>query len=1020
MKKFLKIAGISFGSLLVIMFAAPFLFKDKIKGVIDEQIKKNVNGNVWYDANSFSLSLFTHFPNLTVSISDIGLTSNVEAFKDDTLFAAKNFSLALNLMSVVSGDQIKINGVYLDKPYVLTKYDRAGNFSWDITFPDTTAAAPTPEEPSAPLNIKVSKWAITDGHIIYEDQTMPMYMEMQGFNHEGSGDMAADVFDLVTKTSIEKTVVDFDGTRYMNGTKVTADATMNIDLKNSVYTFKENEFGVNDFKFGFDGKVEMPADDIKMDLTYKAHETDFKNVLSLVPAIYAKDFESIKTEGTLGFDGFAKGVYNDKSLPAFELNFFVNNGFFQYPSLPESVKNINIDLHVANKDGVVEHTLVNLKKFHMELGKNPIDAKFVMDGMAPYKLDANLLAKFKLEDIQKFYPVDGTDMRGNFAADIKVKGVYDEATKKMPTVNATTSLDNGYVKSTQFPEAIKDFSFKSTVISNGDMPTSTLNLEYFKFLLDGEPFSMKAFVKNFDDPNYDVNVKGKIDLTKMTKIYPIENTTLSGIILADLSTKGVLSEVQNGVYTNTQTSGTMDIDNMNYISSVDLPQGFKITKGQLSLTPQSFTIAQMDGFAGKSDYSVTGVVSNYMGYLFGGKDSLLHGKMNFDSKKFDANEWTAEDPNAPVPTADTASVAMEVIEIPYNIDFTFTSAIGSVLYDTYKMDDFKGMITVKESILSLKNIGFNMLDGAFLMSMTYNAQSLAKPLFDMNFGMKNVAFKEAYKTFNSVKKLAGVAQYMEGKMDMNVMMDGVLGQDMMPKYETVNGSGNVNTHGASLKGNPAMSAVSSVTKMKNLDPMNIGDILVKFKIIEGAVALDPFKFQSGDTKFAVNKALNKLNGDIDYDMQLNTPSGSMGSAAAGAMSNLVGQNVSMPKDVIIDYNLSGPSKKPAVKILKTNFGEVSKQGAVDAVKNSQQAQDAQAQIDQAKKDAELKAQQELDKQKAAAQAELDKQKAAAEAEAAKQKAAAEAEAQRKMDEAKKKADAEAKKKAADALKGVKF
>jgi F0F1-type ATP synthase membrane subunit b/b' len=290
----------------------------------------------------------------------------------------------------------------------------------------------------------------------------------------------------------------------------------------------------------------------------------------------------------------------------------------------------------------------------------------------------------------------------------------------------------------------------------------------------------------------------------------------------------------------------------------------------------------------------------------------------------------------------------------------------------------------------------------------------------MNFGMKNVAFKEAYKTFNSVKKLAGVAQYMEGKMDMNVVMDGVLGQDMMPKYETVNGSGNVSTHGASLKSNPAMSAVSSVTKLNNLDPMNIGDINVKFKIIEGAVALDPFKFQSGQTKFAVNKGINKLNGDIDYDMQLNTPSGAMGSAAAGAMSNLVGQNVAMPKDVIIDYNLSGPSKKPAVKILKTNFGEVSKQGAVDAVKNSQQAQDAQAQLDQAKKDAELKAQQELDKQKAAAQAELDKQKAAAEAEAAKQKAAAEAEAQRKIDEAKKKADAEAKKKAADALKGVKF
>ena len=81
MKKFLKISGISIGVLLLAMIALPFLFKDKIKGIIDEQIAKNINGKVWYNAESFSLSLFTHFPNLTVSLEDIGLMSNVKEFK---------------------------------------------------------------------------------------------------------------------------------------------------------------------------------------------------------------------------------------------------------------------------------------------------------------------------------------------------------------------------------------------------------------------------------------------------------------------------------------------------------------------------------------------------------------------------------------------------------------------------------------------------------------------------------------------------------------------------------------------------------------------------------------------------------------------------------------------------------------------------------------------------------------------------------------------------------------------------
>ena len=1011
MKKFLKISGISIGVLLLAMLILPFLFKDKIKGIIDEQIHKTINGKVWYNAESFSLSLFTHFPNLTVSIEDIGLMSNVYEFKEDTLFAAKEFSLTIDVMSVISGDQIKIKGVFLDQPKVVTIYDKSGKFSWDITFPDTTAQTPaTPEEPSA-LNIGIDKWEIKDGTIIYDDQTMPMYAELKHFDHQGSGDITADIYDIKTYTKSTNVLVEYDGTTYLNGQTVTADAAMNIDLGKSVYKFLENEFAVNDFKLGFDGVVEMPTDDIKMDVTYKAKETNFKNLLSLVPAIYNKDFESVKTDGTIGFDGYVKGIYNETTMPGFGLNMFIKNGFFQYPDLPDAVKNINMDLHVDDKDGIMDHTIVDLKKFHMEMGQNPIDARVLMNGMNPYDIDANILAKVKLEDVSKFYPIEGTTMKGLFGMDVKAKGKYSDSLKLMPMVTANMNLKDGYVKSADFPKPIENINVSAVATSDGNMKTSTFLLDYFKLLLDGEPFEMKAFVKNFDDPNYEATIKGIIDLAKMTKIYPIEGTTLTGRMNADMTTKGILSEVQAGNYVNTQTSGSLDIADLVY-KSTDLPQGYTMKKGLLTLTPERFNIATMQGMLGKSDYDITGYVSNYMGYMFGGKDTTIHGVMTMASKQFDVNEWMTDEP-ATTPATPAEEVPMEVVEVPKNIDFTFNAAMDKVLYSNMDMTNMKGAIIVKEGIVKMSNLNFNCIGGTFLLGGEYNTQDMSKPSFKMDMNMKDVAAKDAYKTFNSVKKMAPIANYVEGNINMAIIMDGLLDKEMMPVYSTLNGKGSLSSGSVKILSNPVLGTVSNLTKMKNLDPLEIKDLKINFKIENGALIVAPFNIASGETKLAVTKGENHLDGSVDYDMQLNTPSGALGNEANKALTSLVGTSaVSMPKNIIIDLNVKGPYDKTKVSIVKTNFGEVDKAALKDAaiseIKNSDQAKQVQAEVDKAKAQAE----EELQKQKAAAEAELKKQQDAINAEIKKQQDAANAEIAKQ----KKIAEDSAKKAAADALK----
>lgn len=159
--------------------------------------------------------------------------------------------------------------------------------------------------------------------------------------------------------------------------------------------------------------------------------------------------------------------------------------------------------------------------------------------------------------------------------------------------------------------------------------------------------------------------------------------------------------------------------------------------------------------------------------------------------------------------------------------------------------------------------------------------------------------------------------------------------------------------------------------------------------------------------------MNKLDGSVDYDMQLTTPSGALGNEANKALTGLVGNSaVTMPKDIIIDLNVKGPYDKTKVTITKTNFGEIDKTAVKDAaiseLKNSDQAKQAQAELDKAKAQTEA----EIEKQKQA----LEAQQKAAEDSLKKVYEAEKLKQQKILEQKKKAAEDSAKKAAANSLK----
>lgn len=951
--KFMKKALLIFLGLIVLIIAAlaiiPIFFKDEINAKIKAEINKSLDAKV--DYKDVGLTFFRNFPNLTITVDDVYMVGTKNGFKNDTLFSAGNFRAAVDVMSVISGDQIKVKGVYLEKPYILTRFLKDGRMSWDIA--KATPGDTAKQEPEQPSNFSlgIEEWKIDDGTIIYDDQSMPMYTELRHVNHKGQGEMVGDVFSILdSKTSSPEFYLSYDNVTYLNKHSLDADVKFSMDMKNAVYKLIDNHYKINDFKMKYDGEFVMPGNDINMKMKFSAEETDFKNLLSLVPAMYTKDFENIKTEGKIGFDGYCEGVFNETSMPGFGVNLVVNNAMFQYPNLTP-VNNIGVDMKVDCKDGNMNNLTVDLKKFNMDMGRNPVSATAFVKGIGPMDVNADVKATLDLADISKMYPIEGTDLKGIFNLVLHAKGTYDDANKLMPTVNAKMALANGYVKSKDVPFPLENMNLSAVANSDGSMQNSNLKVEGFKMVLNGEPFEMKAFVENFENIKYDVAMKGIIDLEKLTKIYPIEGMTLAGRINADIETKGLMSDVEAGKYEKTQTSGTMAISNFKYITA-DMP-AVTLSSANFSLTPEKMSIDNLDGFLGKSDINVKGYFANYMGYMFGKSgDTTIHGNMKLLSKKFDTNEWMPADEGTPA--TEGAEEPMTVFEVPRDIDFLFASDINKLLYDSMTMSNMTGNIIMKDGILKMDRLAFNALGGSFLTNGSYNTQNLKEPKFDFALNIKDMQLKEAYTNLSMVKKYAPVAKDMEGTCNTDLTVAGLLGQDMMPVYKTVNGAGKLFLGNAQIKGNKTLGSIGKLTGMKNLDPLAMKDVNVKFKITDGNLVVDPFDVKAGDAKMNIS-GKQSLEGNLDYLAKMEVPAGQLGSS----LNKLAGLGGSGSGNEIIkfDVKIGGTYNDPKVGLgnsTKEQAKEVVADKVKDEIKNNEDVKKAQEQVDKQKKEAEEK------------------------------------------------------------------
>lgn len=625
LKKVLKGIGITLLVLIALLIAIPYFFKGQIMAKLKTELNKNLNAKV--DFKDVDISLFRRFPRLAVALEELQITG-VNHFEGDTLLAVRRLDLAMNLMSAIKGDNIEIYNVVLQQPRIYATVDEEGRANWDITKPDTTTAAATPADTAkSEFALSLQQYSIEDATIKYTDRQGHMALSIEQLNHKGKGDFSQEQFTLQTTTTAESVSFAQGFIPYLLNAKAEILTDVKIDNKTSTYAFKTDKISVNNLKLATEGFIQLLTDSTyKMDIKYDAPSTDFKDILSLIPAIYSQDFASIKTSGSTSFNGFVKGTYTPQQLPAYGLHLTIKNGFFQYPDLPKPVKNIQLAVNVSNPDGIPDHTIIDVPQAHLEMDESPVDLRLmVKTPVSDLYLDAAAKGKLDLGKVAQFVKMEaGTKLSGLLDADLKARG-YMSAIEKQQYENFDASgnlaVKNLAYSSKDYPDGVKVSSLLMQFNpKNVTVPEFIGQYLGTNFTATGEVNNLLAYALRNDALNGRLALKAdNINLDKWMATGSTETTPAKP---ADTA-----ASVPFAVPNNLDFTIQAVADKVHY-DKVDLTQ----LSGTLLINDETVTMKDIKGNALQGSMQIDGTYST--------KESKLHPdiSLTYDVKELDIQQ----------------------------------------------------------------------------------------------------------------------------------------------------------------------------------------------------------------------------------------------------------------------------------------------------------------------------------------------------------------------------------------------
>ena len=548
----------------------------------------------------------------------------------------------------------------------------------------------------------------------------------------------------------------------------------------------------------------------------------------------------------------------------------------------------------------------------------PSDSMFFDLAFRSEKSDFATILALVPADYQKY--LDKADVKGSAEFKGSVKGLlYNET---YPAIDVLLSVSNASFKYQDLPEGVQDIQVSAQITKpEGDLNLLKVNVEKAHASIKNNPLDLRlAMSELMTDPYIDASFSGTIDFASLKQVIPIDSLDITGIMKAQLQLAGKMSSIEKKEYEKFQSNGEASLRNFR-IESNSLTRPVEISMAQLKANTKQISVDQFDGKIGQSDFSLRGIVSNYLAYVF--KNEVLKGDFSLKSSFMNFSELSNIQKPVKEPTdvalenksAQIASVALPdsvvAFQVPEKLDLSFQSTIQRAVYDKIPISNINGLVKVKDQHLDLNELTMDILQGKLTVNGSYTSNMECKPLFDFKMNLENVDLPSAFQSFSTFQRYMPIAGKSQGKISTQFGLSGVMNKKMNLVPTSLNGTGILNTQNLMIVDSPIFDQIRGIIKKEKLKNVKIDDFTAKFQFENGRLNLNPFKTTIADQQATIYgnlSAIREINLNLDFIVNRND----LGADINKGIDILPGsQNIKMVEASVI---LKGSITKPEVSL----------------------------------------------------------------------------------------------------------
>lgn len=928
MKRWIKIASITLGSLLALIIAIVSLTcyliftPARLTSIVNKVASQYLTCDM--QVGKIDLTLFSSFPNASLLLRDVALVNPCKGEVSDTVAAIQHCEAVLDIKDLLEENTITLRRLHLNggTANLLVKEDGSSNFM--VFAMDTTAVEDTTSTDLAIPNIDIQEITFNNIDITYRDEMAGLYTAIKNCNMALNGQWKEQQLKAAFQGSLNQIIAQLKGESPLNvtindlsvglngdviGNDGTANGTMRMggmsvampDI-NATLSTTEWQFNGNIKEQHLKANTSLKALPIQVNME---GESPIKTILSgaNLTAEAEAGGNTISLSPTLDLEGLSVWMDKEQMLNqahiAMQLPLLTDTALSQI-SFSEAKLSLNEYLVKLNGLVHIQDTANMDASLQFETGRWDIPSLLTL---VPESY------RYLLEDIK---------VKGSTAMKGSVNGSMKQGNPALDKAEATLALNNVDL---QYTDSItiqsRSASFALNYSGHTDRAVGSLNASNLEATMTGladahletikGAFTVKRAMSladgyidaqaqlsannlvaamdtlglNVSHPVIDLTMKAKNSKDTPHFYATLHSDTLNaamGSLVAastgalKISGEAIYDASAPDVLAQWAPQMTFDLQS-GHIASEMITLPIDIPHILFDYADGRFTINDSRILLGNSDFSLRGDVTNIDSFI--NETGLLKAELDFTSSYTDVTELmdlvsglgTTDSIVSPEPEEEplpTTAEESDPFMVPLGFDVRLNTDIQAANVNGFTFEDIGGHVTVRDGVLVLEEMGFTSDAARMQLTAMYKSPRKDHLFVGFDFHLLDIEIDQLIRMIPDVDSIIPMLSAFNGEAQFHLAAETYLRSNYDPKFSTLRAAGAIEGKDLVVMDNETYRQISKLLMFEKKTENKVDSISVELAVFRDKVTLYPFLIAMDDYKAVIGGRHN-----IDNDLSFN-------------------------------------------------------------------------------------------------------------------------------------------------------